>query len=856
MNAEKILDNFSTHLKNVIARAISTAAGLAHREVTPLHLLFAVSNEAGSVGAEILLRIKFAVKPLALRLEAQPKTGELKRRLPGAATATLPSLNADSKKVLERAMLMAFQRGHRHVGTEHLLYALVRQKDHDIETVAQTEKIDLRLLLEEMEVVLQSTSHFPDTDEVRETLTHLGHLAGLDSATRPTEEHLLTAPLPDGKLRPDKTPRRSSPALSLFTVNLTDQERARQTDPVIGRKKEIERLINILARRTKNNPVLVGEAGVGKTAIVEGLAKRIVSGAVPDELKRKQILTLDLTLLISGTIYRGEFEARLKQIIDEVAANPEMILFIDELHNIIGAGANGGTMDAANILKPALAKGQLRCIGATTIDEYSKYIPSDPALERRFQAIHVAEPGADETRAVLQGIKPYYEDFHRVKILDEAIAAAVEFAVRYLHESFLPDKAIDLMDEAAAAVRTARPSSPALRQELALESQLALCRQEKEAAILEEQFDQALALKQRESELAQTLQARRQKRPKKAASRPRVTKCHVAKVLGERLDIPVEYLLQDEWERLGQLEAQLAAEIIGQAPVIERVAQALRHAHLRLGKKRRPFASFLFVGPSGVGKTELATVLAKVLYQDEQSLIRLDMSEFSEAHGVSKLLGSPAGYIGYKERNRFTDTLRRRPYSVVLFDEFDKAHPDVQKLLLQILDSGELTDSHGKKIHFHEAVVILTASIGAELYRSSGIGFGAGNRALQTIVDKETEQMILRRVKELLGGDLVSRIQSACVFAPLSPDHVQSIVRRHLDTLSQQLQTVRQLRIVPDAKALKGLAGRAYTADTGVRHVDHVIQQVIHELLSDILQKQKRKKQYTLTQVANAYKLM
>lgn len=773
MNAEKILDNFSSHLKNVIARAIAVAAGLEHYEVAPLHLLFAVSQEEGSTGADLLFHFNFAAEPMLEWLEAMPKTGAGRRRLRGPITKTLPALSASSKKVLERAMLLAFQHGHRHVGTEHLLHGLAQPDDPEIMAVGAELDVDLPALSKELENILQNAGRLPDLEEeVKKTLKHLH--------------------------RPAKPPT----ALSVFTINLTDQERARQADPVIGRGKEIDRLIQILARRTKNNPILVGEAGVGKTAIVEGLAKLIATGAVPEILRRKQILALDLPLLISGAIYRGEFEARLKQIIDEVAANGDLILFIDELHNIIGAGTNGGTMDAANILKPALARGQLRCIGATTADEYAKYITNDSALERRFQTITVNEPSGDQARAILHGLKPRYEQFHRVTITDEAIAAAVEFSTRYLRDNFLPDKAIDLMDEAAAAIRSARAGQPKTNQPL-----------------------------------------------------ERVERRHVAAIVGQRLDMPVEYLLQDEWERLKYLHAQLAEQIIGQAPVIARVTQALRQAHLRLGAARRPFASFLFVGPSGVGKTELATVLARALYRDEESLIRLDMSEFSEAHGVSKLLGSPAGYIGYKERNRFTDTLRRRPYSVVLFDEFDKAHADVQKLLLQILDTGELTDSHGKKIHFNQAIVILTASIGAELYRSAGIGFGSA-AALGRGVEPKTERLIRERVKELLGADLLSRIQDTCIFAPLTSAHVQAIVRRRIEALSQQLQTAKQFQIVPDAKAVKSLAGRAYTNDTGVRQIDHVIQQVIHELLTDILQKERRKKQYTLTQTANAYKLM
>lgn len=842
MRPEKFIENFSTHLKNIIASSISLATRLGHDSVTPTHILFSITGEPGSIGAEILYRTKLNVDRLAEYLESLPKT--VQTETPTKPVA-LPELDKSAKMALEKAMLLAYERKHNYIGTEHLLYGLIKINNKELIGLFKEKNIKSKAMLEEIEHVLQSTSHFPDMENINETTDQMQDIADLQNPN-------LNIPLSK-----PKSGNQPAGALGMFTTNLTDKVQAAKFDPVIGREKEIDRLIHILSRRTKNNPVLVGEPGVGKTAIVEGFAKRISEGSVPDILKKKKVLSLDLTLLISGTIYRGEFESRLKQIIDEVSNKPDYILFIDELHNIIGAGSNQGTMDAANILKPALSRGLLHCIGATTRDEYTKHISSDPALERRFQSINVEEPSTSDTLHILKGIKIYYEKFHHVNFTDDALDAAVEMSNRYVHDNFLPDKAIDLIDEAAAYVRSKRKSTTIQQKYDNLEKKRDEYIEQKYRAIHDEKFDEACDLKEKAEALEKKINIiKAQLDESKTPAREKVSKVDVAHILSNRINIPIDFLLSNEWDRLQNLSENIKKNIIGQDQAVDQLTQTLHQSYLRLSNKKRPFASFIFAGPSGVGKTELAKVLAKELYQDEKSLIKLDMSEFSEQHSVSRLLGSPAGYIGYKERNRFTDQLQQKPYAVLLFDEFDKAHIDVQRLLLQILDEGELTDGHGKKIHLHHSIIILTTNLGADLFRSTGIGFGSSEKNNATSLDEKLKSTILNKLKEELGASLFSRIQTTCLFSPLQHEHVQEIIRKNLAEMNESLKTKQQLEIIPDTSAITNLALRAHTIDTGVRNADKIIQEIVHDLVIKILQQKKRKKEYTLTQVENQYKLI
>jgi ATP-dependent Clp protease ATP-binding subunit ClpC len=830
MNTNNILDNLSTHLKSVIANAISLATSMQHESVTPTHMLMALYHEQGAVGSEILHKVKLkedVVKEALHTLDT--RTIENTDR---ARTALLPELDDQAKKVLEKAMILAYEHEHKYVGSEHLLHGIISIVDPLILRILKKNNITKKLLRDHIQVVIHSTNKFPEMEDVSEVMAEL-HDAH-------EEDHGSVEKAP----RSVKKRASSTQALDAFATLITGKKAQATIDPVIGREEEINRLMHILCRRTKNNPVLVGEPGVGKTAIVEGLAKRIVEGSVPAAIKRKKIYSLDLALLVSGTIYRGEFEARLKQLIDEVSALPDCILFVDELHNIIGAGSNQGTMDAANILKPALARGKLRCIGATTFDEYKKYITNDPALERRFQAITVEEPTQEEAIQILSGIKRYYETYHRTTITKEAIEAAVTLSSKYIHTNFLPDKAIDLLDEAAASVRVERPETIEDKKYYELVDVIQACQDQKEHAIRKEAFEKAKRIKTKQEKLEKQLHALNKKR---ATSRQpktgKITKKHIAHILSKQLHIDVQTLLSNEWEQLTDVEKDLHTHIFGQETVIHDVTQTLRHAYLRQAHNKKPLASYLFVGPSGVGKTALAKHLARALYHDEKALIKFDMSEFAEGHSVSKLLGSPAGYVGHKERNQFTDELKQRPYAVLLFDEIDKAHPDVRRLLFQILDEGELTDSTGKKIHFEHTIVIMTTNVGSEHYKTSEFGFGDTASSTTT---KKRNKKIEESLKEYMSPALLGRIGKVCYFDPLSETAVERIVRSHIHALSANIKTSQKISITPSKAAIQTLARTTYNKDTGAREVEQRIAAIVHELVIPLVQ-QKTRKKHTFT---------
>jgi len=761
---------------------------------------------------------------------------------------------------LEKGILAAYERSHTYVGTEHLLYGIA---DLDISAdIFDTFDIDIEALVDHIESFFQNMERFPEVEDVSEMMEQIQEITGEDPSRplqTPSKIPTKKQKTPSAKKTKNINSRKQkqATALDMFAVDLTDKYVQATIDPVIGREKEITRLMQILCRKTKNNPVLVGEPGVGKTAIAEGLAKRIIEGNVPDVLKRKQILSLDLTLMIAGTIYRGEFESRLKQVIQEIEQHPDVIVFIDELHTIIGAGSNQGTMDAANILKPALARGTLRCIGATTIDEYTKYIQSDPALERRFQAISVDEPSRDDAITILRGLKTYYEQFHSVTITDEAIVAAVDLSMKYIHETYLPDKAIDLMDEAAAAKTLIRKQSPDEKKYHKLLDQLDDIQDHKEEAIMEEHFDEATKWKKKELAIEKkiVLQKASLADVQQDLQKEVVDTTDIANVLSNRLSISPDVLLQNTWQRLDTLHEKLATHLVGQDTAIARVVDSLRQSYLRPEQKTRPRSSLLFVGPSGVGKTTLASILAEQLYHSHQALIRLDMSEFSESHGTSKLLGSPAGYIGHGERNLFTEQIRKRPHSIVLFDEIDKAHPDVRKLLLQILDDGVLTDSKGKKTYFNQAIIILTTNVGAELFRSHGIGFGRQAKDVEGMKDTAQQKIIEQKLNHELGTALMSRVQSTCIFSPLSTEHVETLITKHVSRLSDHLKTHHAMSIGLSKQAVAALCTELHNTEKGARHVEHSMDTIIHALVVDILKQKKRKKRYILKKEKESYVL-
>ncbi len=852
MNPHPLLDRFSTHLKNVVAKAMTLATSMEQTEVTSVHLLLAILEEEGSVGKEILQKTAIDQNVIYRFLDNKPKTPIKTENK--TATAVIPSLDSTSKKALEKAMLLAYQHEHNYVGTEHLLLGIIQNNDLETEALLNHYKINKEDLINQLESALQSTSKFPNLNEVSEVMDQMQDLISGDSpnASIPNSPNSTGNP---------KNKKQGLNAIQVFTTDLTDKKLQKNIDPIIGREKEIERLINILCRRHKNNPVLVGEPGVGKTAIIEGLAKKISEGQVPDVLKRKKILSLDMTLLLAGTIYRGEFEARLKQIIDEITRSPDIILFIDELHNIIGAGSSQGAMDAANILKPALARGLLHCIGATTIDEYKKHIAADPALERRFQSIQIEEPSKDETLKILKGLKKYYEDFHHTSITDSALLAAVNLSDKYIHDNFLPDKAIDLIDEACASVKVKQPKNPQESKVLKLTTKIEELQNQKETAITQEKFEVALKLKGQIKKLQKKLLAQEKQLKKNITIPPqKVEAKDIAHILENKLNIKAEVILADGWEELNALPEKLKQSIIGQDEIIETITKNLKQAQLGLKPSHKPLASFLFVGPSGTGKTELSKVLAKELFHSDKALIKLDMGEFTEQHGVSKLLGSPAGYIGYRDRNRFLDEIRERPYSVILFDEFDKAHKDVNKLLLQILDEGTITDSSGKKTYFNHAIIILTSNLGSEYFKSAGIGFDhtpkhSSTLALEHYDNKQVNDKIISKLKEEFGTALLGRLNNICVFNPLSREDVEKIVANKIAELNLELQKTKKISIKPSAEVLSSLAKESYNEEMGARNVEHLVEDILENLVIEILKNKQTKNNYQLIKQVEGYKL-
>ncbi len=841
MTPQKLLDNFSTHLKNVIARAISTAHAAKIHQVEPLHLFIGLTEEPGSVASEILQKNNF---PLVEFRRSVAGREAVERGQEGKPA--LPDLGQAASKVIERSLLIAFERGHSYIGTEHLLLALLEAPDQALAELFKALGVKISDLHKNVTNSLETSGQSASIEAMIETMDNLA--AEADKDAEHDHDHDHGAPGPKQKRGANES------AVQYFTVNLTDSAVEKKLDPVIGRDEEINRVINILSRRTKNNPVLIGEPGVGKTAIVEGLAKRIKSGDVPDILRRKKILSLDLTLLIAGTIYRGEFESRLKQVIDELSHSPDTILFIDEIHTIIGAGSNQGTLDAANILKPALARGQLHCIGATTYDEYKKYITSDPALERRFQSITVAEPTPAQTVSILEGIKKYYESFHEVTISSGAVESAVELSNKYLHDSYQPDKSIDLLDEAAATVKVREHKNPNAKKIAAIEKEIKEAEAAKTEALTAKNVKQAERHKKTISKLEKELKKIEKDSSKKTKKQTILVKAEdVVKTLASRLSIDSSLLASSEWDTVEQTENLLTEKIIGQKAVIDTVIHTLKERYLGLGRKGKPFASFLFVGPSGVGKTEMAKQIAAGLYHNPDALIKLDMSEFAESHSVAKLLGSPAGYIGYKDRNRLFDELRRRPYSVVLFDEIDKAHPDVRKLLLQILDEGELTDGGGKKVHFNHAIIILTANIGSQLFKSAGIGFNSHGQTTNI------EQKVRAAVKDELGAAVMSRLDTIAIFSPLTKTDIEAIITTEIARISRELEQARSLSINPDKTVVEALATESFSVDLGARPVQRLIERLIPELIISRLKKEagkaKRKTKLTLTREAEKYVL-
>ena len=802
MSNNLLAEKFTQHLKQALLRAQSLAwqnPSLSDEpnEISSTHLLDSLWREPGSIASEII-----------------SKASPVESRQSGAAVVITRKpaktrLGQEAVTRIIKAVHLSRQYGHKYVGTEHLLKSLTEINSAAVKNWWQKHAINLNDLEKNLHIVLESTSKFPDLTAVFRS----------QPATRAIRAERLQA------------------ALEYFGRELTSVEAQKDIDPVIGRETEINRLIHVLCRRYKNNPLLLGEAGGGKPAMVEGLAKKISQGAVPPILANKKIYTIDLGAIVAGTIYRGEFEARFKNLIESAEESGNVILFIDEIHTIIGAGSASGSLDAANMLKPALARGRVSIIGATTTEEYKKHVETDSALERRLQPIIINEPNAEETTKVLAGIRSNYEHFHNVIITDEAIAAAVALSNRYLTEKLQPDKAIDLIDEAAAKVKVEHSERSIWQKIRKTEATLERALAAKRQAVSNEDYSLAMALKQQESDIQSSLQKLLSEAKKEDVHKVRVERKHVLEVVARLTKIPLGELGSDERDLLSDLEERLRQRIIGQDQPLSKIANLIRRARTQVASPGKPLASFLFLGPSGVGKTETAKQLAATLFRDPKALIRLDMSEFSEGFTLSRLIGAPAGYVGYRDSNKFTDLVRRQPYAVVLLDEIEKAHSEVFNILLQILEDGELSDATGRRVNFRNTVIIMTSNLGLEEFKTTaGLGFGESASAATDFAT--VAKRVLRETENHFKPEFLNRIDSLIVFNPLAREHLGQIINLFAKEINERL-IEKNLSINLTAAAETYILDRASLPAIGARSIRRFFQEQIESELANTLLNEK-----------------
>jgi len=776
-------DRFTKRARHVLALAQEEAQRLNHNYIGTEHLLLGLVREESGVAARVLKDL--GVEPKALRKGVEEMIGRGERKVLGKI-----SLTPRTKRVIELAVDEARRLGHHYIGTEHLLLGLAREGEGIAVDVLKSLGVNLdRLRTETARIMMESPARLQG--KKGETQTPLIDQLGID----------LTAWAEEGKL-----------------------------DPVIGRQKEIERVIQILSRRTKNNPALIGEPGVGKTAIVEGLAQLIASGQAPRELLNRSLVMLDVGSLVAGTIYRGQFEERLKRVIGEIK-DSNSILFIDELHMIVGAGAAGSSVDAANILKPALARGELQCIGATTLDEYRKHVEGDASLERRFQPILVEEPTIDETIEILRGIKERYEEHHNLEITDEALKQAAHLSARYVPDRHLPDKAIDLIDEASSRVRMYRmPPLPQLQGAL---NELQEIRQKKEEAFRAQRYEEAANLRDQEMELSEEL--RQLRLGSEEVELPKVTAEDIAEVVSMWTGVPVTRIAGEESERLLHMEKALHQRIVGQDEAIETLSKAVRRARAGLKDPKRPIGNFIFLGPTGVGKTETAKALAEFMFGSEEALIKLDMSEFMERHNVARLVGAPPGYVGYEEGGQLTEAIRRRPYSVILLDEVEKAHPEAFNMLLQIMEDGSLADAKGRRVDFRNTIVLMTSNVGAELLtREMSLGFAVHRDEAKTAEEEyqKMKEKVLDQLKKTFRPEFLNRVDATVVFHALTKEQIKQIVELMLSQLQERLRH-QEIKLEATEEAKELLAKEGYDPHFGARPLRRVIQQRVEDPLSE-----------------------
>lgn len=785
---------FTEKANKALNLAIESAEEMRHNYVGTEHILYGLVKEGSGVAATALNECGVTEDALREKLESINGTMSLVELTPDDFTPR-------TKRVLRAAVIISSKTGYTYVGTEHLLLAILSESDSY--AVAFLEELGVSV-----ERLAQAVSK--------------GMQGGAEEGFGGFENESA----PNGS-------QKGGSALDKFGRDLTQAAKNGEIDPVIGREKEIQRVIQILSRRTKNNPVLIGEPGVGKTAVAEGLALEIAKGNVPEILKDKRVVSLDLTGMVAGAKYRGDFEERIKAAIDEVKKSKNTILFIDELHTIVGAGAAEGSADAANILKPSLARGDFQVIGATTLNEYRKYIEKDAALERRFQPVKVGEPTPEQAVQILKGLRDSYEAHHKVKITDEAINAAVTLSSRYIADRYLPDKAIDLIDEGASKVRLASLTSPDNVKEL--EDEIADYEKEKASAINEQDFERAARLRDEQKELQTKLDdAKKKWQEQQKGNSGEVTAEDIAKIVSEWTGIPVVQLTKEESERLLNMENVLHERVIGQSEAVTAIAKAIRRGRVGLKDPKRPVGSFIFLGPTGVGKTELCKALAEAMFGDENAMLRLDMSEYMEKHTVSKLIGSPPGYVGFEEGGQLTEKVRRKPYSVVLFDEIEKAHPDVFNMLLQILEDGRLTDSQGRTVDFKNTIIIMTSNVGARLIieKQSSLGFNSENENAEESEKKDIKELVTGELRKVFRPEFLNRVDDIIVFNKLNKDEIKQIAVKMLKTLENRLDKM-NIKISFTDNAVSEIADKGFDENYGARPLRRAIQNEIEDPLSE-----------------------
>ena len=782
-------NRFTESAQRALNGALAAACELGHNYIGSEHVLLGLLAEEEGVAAKVLNdhgvsldRVREVVVNIAGK---------------GVPTTVNPAdMTPRTKKIIEASSYEALRSGQNYIGTEHLLLSLLSETDSVAVRIIASMGVSIKELYSDIR-------------------SYLG--------AQPESEVYA-----DNKGAPHSSGKSKTPNVDKYGRDLTALAKEGKLDPIIGRDEETQRVIQILSRRTKNNPCLIGEPGVGKTAVVEGLAQKIADSNVPETLENKRIVTLDITGMLAGAKYRGEFEERLKSVMEEVSKNTDVILFVDEIHNIIGAGAAEGAIDAANILKPALARGQLQLIGATTIDEYRKYIEKDAALERRFQSVMVGEPTPDEAIQILQGLRDKYEAHHKVKITDEAINAAVSYSVRYIGDRYLPDKAIDLIDEAASRLRIASYTSPAPLKEM--EEKIKAVSAEKEEAVKGQDFERAASLRDEEKKLTEQYDAARMEWKKQHSDdKLSIGEPEIAEIVTSWTGIPVKKLAEEEGERLLHLDELLHERVVGQNEAVDAVARAIRRGRIGLKDPKRPTGSFIFLGPTGVGKTELSKALAALLFGDENAMIRVDMSEFMEKHSVSKLIGSPPGYVGYDEGGQLTEKIRRKPYSVVLFDEIEKAHPDVFNLMLQILDDGMLTDSQGRKVDFKNTVIIMTSNVGASALTSNSRALGFGESAGE---GNDMHEKAMKALKDTFRPEFLNRVDEIIVFNKLSDKEIEQIAVIMLGEIRKRIEDI-GIQITFDEQVAALLAKEGFDPVYGARPLRREIQRRIEDSFSN-----------------------